>query len=67
MRTCHTVDIGGLPIQLIQTGKDSFTVVYFKQVKKRLTYQQAACEYGACIMHALACEGKLDNRMKGED
>lgn len=23
-------------------------------------------EYGACIMHALACEGKLDNRMKGE-
>ena len=53
-------------ISLIQTGVDRFTVKYFKQIKERLTYSQAALELGACIMHALACDGKLDNREPGE-
>jgi hypothetical protein len=53
-------------IQLIQVGKDNFTVVYWKQVKDHLNYAKAALELGSCIMHALACDGILDNRMRGE-
>jgi hypothetical protein len=49
-------------IELAQTGIDQFTVRYFKQIKSGLTYSQAAREYGCCLMHWLACEGKLDNR-----
>jgi hypothetical protein len=62
-KLCHE----GLPrVCLLQNGKDSFTVKYGLQVKTGLTYGQAAVEYGACLMHALACDGLLDNRMKGE-
>lgn len=63
---CFELQYTAWPIKLEQTGKDSFTVTYGLQVKQRLTYGQAATELGACIMHALACDGKLDNRMKGE-
>ena len=52
-------------ISLEQTGLDRFTVTYFLQVKDQLNYSQAAHELGACIMHHLACEGKLDNRERG--
>jgi len=55
-----------LSVGLFQDGIDSFTVVYGKQIKGKLTYGQAATELGACIMHSLACDGKLDNREKGE-
>ena len=58
---CFGVDIGGLPIELTQQGRDRFTVIYWKQIKNNLTYAEAAAELGACIMHAAACEGKLDN------
>ncbi len=64
---CHeTIIVQQWPVRLIQNGVDSFTVTYGKQTKSKLNYAQAALEYGACIMHALACEGKLDNRDKGE-
>jgi len=53
-------------VKLEQTGVDLFTVHYGKQVKSGLTYAVAAREFGVCIMHALACDGKLDNRVKGE-
>jgi hypothetical protein len=53
------------PVSLIQTGVDRFTVTYGKQTKSGLDYAQAACEYGACVMHALACAGKLDNHERG--
>lgn len=56
-----------IPVKLYQTGIDCFTVTYGKQVKSGLTYNDAACELGDCIMHALACNGKLDNREIGED
>jgi hypothetical protein len=62
---CFQVDLA-FPIQLIQTGRDRFTVRYGKQIKERLTYAQAAKELGECIMHARACDGELDNRMPGE-
>lgn len=54
------------PVQLSQDGKDQFTVRYGLQTKTDLTYAQAATEYGACIMHALACDGKIDNRERGK-
>lgn len=53
-------------VQLMQRGKDNFTVTYGKQVKEGLDYGKAALELGACIMHALACDGLLDNRHKNE-
>lgn len=54
------------PIQLFQRGKDRFRVVYGMQADDNLTYAQAAAKLGQAIMHSLACEGKLDNREKGE-
>jgi len=64
---CHeTIIIEQWPIQLIQTGVDSFTVIYGKQIDKGLDYGRAAAKYGEAIMHALACEGLLDNREKGD-
>lgn len=53
-------------VALSQQGRNKFTVTYGKQVKRNLCYSAAAQEYGACIMHALACAGKLDNRERGE-
>ncbi len=53
-------------ITLEQTGIDKFTVTYGKQVTKGLTYAQAACDLGECIMHSLVCENRLDNRLPGE-
>lgn len=54
------------PISLSQQGPDNFTVVYGKQIRRNLSYAQAAVEYGACVMHALACMGRLDNRTRAE-
>lgn len=65
MKTCFTVNIAWA-ITLRQRGKDSFQVQYGAQIKDRLTYAAAAKELGECIMHALACEDRLDNREKGE-
>jgi len=64
--TCIELSDTAYPIRLEQTGKDNFIVTYGLQVKDHLTYGQAAKELGCCIMHALACDGKLDNRAKGE-
>ncbi len=66
MKLCHETKGLAFPIELLQQGKDRFTVRYGKQVKKELNYAEAAAEYGACIMHALACDGLLDNRQRGE-
>lgn len=49
------------PVRLYQNGKDKFTVEYGLQVKKGLDYADAAKELGQCLMHALACVGRLDN------
>jgi hypothetical protein len=64
MKLCHQLQ--DLSVKLEQTGKDKFTVTYGKQIKHGLNYSQAAVEYGCVIMHALACDGKLDNRERGE-
>jgi hypothetical protein len=49
------------PLALIQNGRNRFTVRYGLQIKRGLTYSEAAKEYGACLMHALALQGKLSN------
>lgn len=65
-KQCFAVKLAGFPIKLQQQGVDRFTVVYGKQTKKDLAYADAASELGGCIMHALACEGNLDNSERGE-
>jgi len=60
-KTIHKIDDLAFPIRLIQTGLDSFTVLYGEQSRTGLTYAKAAQEYGASIMHALACGGLLLN------
>lgn len=66
MKTCiHLTDLE-FPVKLEQRGKNSFRVTYGKQIEDHLRYGEAAAALGASIMHALACAGKLDNRMKGE-
>ena len=64
-KVCYQVTIGaGFDITLAQKDVDNFSVQYGKQFTEKLTYTEAALELGACIMHALACEDKLDNRTK---
>lgn len=65
-KTCFILDSLAFGISLEQNGKDSFNVIYGKQVKERLDYGEAAMELGSCIMHALACDDKLDGREKNE-
>lgn len=60
MRVCFKTEMAGYTLQLEQTSRHRFKVTYGQQVKTRLAYNEAAAELGACIMHALACEGKLE-------
>ena len=63
MKTCFKTEIAGYNIELQQRERRpySFFVLYGEQHKNYLDYEQAAKELGACIMHALACEGNLNN------
>ena len=65
-RLVHEVNNLDCPVQLIQTGVDSFTVAYGLDVTKGLNYQQAAASYGECIMHSATCAGELDNPYEGD-
>lgn len=65
-QVCFEEVRGAWPIRLTQTGIDRFTVTYGLQVKKGLSYTEAALELGACLMHAAACDGVLDNRTVAE-
>ena len=66
MKLCYETRIGGYPIKLYQHGRDSFKVRYGMQIDDRLDYGNAAAKIGQAIMHALSCEGKVDNRERGE-
>lgn len=66
MRTCLDLAGLGFPVKLEQQGVDRFTVTYGKQVVRNLDYRGAAAEFGECVMHALACDGLLDNRTKAQ-
>lgn len=65
-RASFETRLAGYPISLVQTGFDRFTVQYGQQRMDNLDYCRAAAKLGESIMHAIACEGKLDNRTKTE-
>lgn len=57
---------GSQMIELRQQGRNRFSVRYGLALYGHLDYGEAAAELGRCIMHAAACDGKLDNREPGE-
>lgn len=61
----------GAPVEaaiiMRQHGLDRFSVQYGLQKKFGLSYDKAALEFGVCVMHYEACEGRLDDRMPGEE
>jgi hypothetical protein len=63
MKLCNKfADTPWGPLQLEQHSGGKFLVTYGKEQRNWLLYADAAYEYGCCIMHWLACEGKLDNQ-----
>jgi hypothetical protein len=54
-------------ISVWQNKKGFFRVNYGLQESCGLSYAQAAVELGQCILHALACDGKLDNNEDGDE
>lgn len=52
--------VAGYTLTLEQKNYDRLAVQYGEQRKENLSYSVAAAEYGACLMHALACEGVLE-------
>lgn len=53
-------------VSLQQRGKDNFAVRYGREVHARLTYKMACEKLGQALMHQIACDGSLDNRMTNE-
>lgn len=47
-------------VELWKGPKGLYAVVYGLQMREGLTYEEAGKELGLCLMHSLACEGKLD-------
>jgi hypothetical protein len=61
MSTCLRLPDLAFPVTLEQSPRGLFRVTYGKQVREGLDYSAAAKEFGLCVFHALACDGKLDN------
>lgn len=69
MKTVYSTTVAGFTIELAAKrhppeGERSFhdlefRVTYGSQVTDGLSYASASAELGSCILHALACEGKL--------
>ena len=58
---CLELNDLAFPVRLIQNGRGRFTVEYGVQVLNDLTYGEACKELGRSIMHALSCDGRVDN------
>lgn len=58
-RKIFKLELDSFNIELIQTGKNRFKVIYGLQVKEDLSYNQAATELGRSILHCLSCDGKI--------
>jgi hypothetical protein len=52
---------GAYGIEVVQHGRDNFSIQYGQQVKSGMTLAEASSELGGCIFHAVSCEGGLDN------
>lgn len=62
MKICFETEIAGFKIRLKQCADKRFIVEYCDMpLRAPMDYQTAALELGSCIMHALACDSKLDN------
>lgn len=56
--TSHEVP-GQYPVSIRKSGKRSFAVHYGLQTKDKLTWLEAAHEFGECVFHALECAGLI--------
>ena len=56
-----TLAANGYPVIVRQSDNRTFSVQYGKQLTSGLSYTEAAQEFGYCIFHALACEGKIED------
>ncbi len=54
-------EVSGVPIRLYQMDPDNYAVQYGKQLDHSLSYEEAVAKLGQAMMHALACEGRLNN------
>ena len=61
MQEVFKIEIAGHAIVLLQNNHDNFTVQYGAEIESNLDYSQAAKSIGFCVMHALSCDGKLDD------
>ena len=61
MKEVFKIEIAGYDIVLQQNEPDNFTVQYGAEIESNLDYSQAAKSMGFCIMHALSCEGKIND------
>jgi hypothetical protein len=61
MKKIFETEVGGLKIRMFQDAGMTYAVAYGSQLKQTLTDVEAAHEFGECLMHALQCDGKLDN------
>ena len=64
--TAWQTTIAGFSIALAQRGPDDFRVTYGAEVDTRLTYARACAKLGQAVMHALACEDRIDNRQEDD-
>ena len=51
----------GFPVRLYQSGTGKFSVLYGSERHEKLSYEDAAREFGLCLLHALACVGRINN------
>ena len=61
MQEVFKIQIAGYDIVLLQNDCDNFTVKYGAEVESNLDYSQAAKSIGFCVMHALSCDGKIND------
>ena len=50
----------GFPVRLYQAKNGKFSVLYGAELHDGLSYDEAAREFGLCLLHALACTGRID-------
>ena len=61
MQEIFKIEIAGYAIVLQQNEPDNFTVQYGEEIESNLDYSQAAKSIGFCVMHALSCDGKIND------
>ena len=61
MQEIFKIEIAGYNIILLQNNHANFTVQYGAKIESNLDYSKSAKSIGFCIMHALSCDGKINN------